>query len=82
MCDHCNYEVQSSLHSIHHLLEVAPIFHTLTDSADECVCQGAGCSGGPAKVKFRVEYLSHCFFCLCIFVCAVSMCGYPIVSVM
>lgn len=39
MCDHCNYKVQESLHSIHRHLEVSHIVHTLADSADECVCQ-------------------------------------------
>lgn len=43
VCDHCNYKVQGGLHSIHHHLEVAHIFHTLTDLADECVCQESGC---------------------------------------
>lgn len=52
VCDHCNYKVQGSLHSIYHHLEVAPIFHTQTDRTDECVCQEGGCgySRSPARV--------------------------------
>lgn len=56
MCYRPNYKVQGNSHSIHHHLEVAHIFHTLTDLADEsvCVCQGEGCGNSrtPAKVCF------------------------------
>lgn len=65
MCDHCNYKV----HSIHHHLEVAHIFHTLTDLADECVCHGGGGADTADKVCFLklfsdLNIISYCFFYL------------------
>lgn len=70
VCDHCNYKVQGSLHSIYHHLEVAGIFHTRTDMTDECVCQEGGCgySRTPAKVFhflklfWELSILSYCVF--------------------
>lgn len=66
MCDHCNYKVHDSLHSIHHYLKVAHIFHTLPDLADEYVCQGVGVDTVGLqprhvsffKVAFSIEYSS------------------------
>lgn len=52
VCDHCNYKVQGSLHTIYHHLEVARIFQTKTDTVwlmDVCV-RRVGVNRIPAKV--------------------------------
>lgn len=62
MCDYCNYIVHGCLHSIHHHLVVAHIFHTHTESADESVRRGFGVGVQPrclnfSKLIFRVDSL-------------------------